>query len=263
MDQLAINPSGQKQKLDTGPLQGSLVALTLFDVAEEICLDMLGTVAGGKRVEPSFKHAAPGYVGFQRPPIVDALTSITVGEGIRVQPIIKYYDFGVIGVLFELPVSGTWEELVQLASRWLPGTELESHASRLAHQVVERAGGALTKPYSAWLWEDYFVFAIRQVKDATNASELLSRHGSDIAQLVRGEVNPLSETERNEVLQSSISYYSTDLAVIGWNAAFVFDTPAGAEAAIELMEYANSQLLEFRHYDELLTNAPPARSTTW
>jgi hypothetical protein len=28
---------------------------------------------------------------------------------------------------------------------------------------------------------------------------------------------------------------------------------AGAETASELLEYANSQLLEFRHYDELLT----------
>ena len=44
-----------------------------------------------------------------------------------------------------------------------------------------------------------------------------------------------------------------DLAVIGWNAAFLYDTEAGAETAIQLLEYANSQLLEFRHYDELLT----------
>jgi len=41
--------------------------------------------------------------------------------------------------------------------------------------------------------------------------------------------------------------------VIGWNAAFLLDSNAGAETAIQLLEYANSQLLEFRHYDELLT----------
>jgi hypothetical protein len=55
------------------------------------------------------------------------------------------------------------------------------------------------------------------------------------------------------VLGSSISYYPTDLAVVGWNAAFVYDTAAGAVTTIELLEYANSQLLEFRHYDEVLT----------
>jgi hypothetical protein len=63
----------------------------------------------------------------------------------------------------------------------------------------------------------------------------------------------LSAGECNEVLHSQISYYANDLTVIGWNAAFFYDSAAGAETAIQLLEYANSQLLEFRHYDELLT----------
>ena len=63
----------------------------------------------------------------------------------------------------------------------------------------------------------------------------------------------LSEGEKNEVLQAQISYYPRDLAVIGWHGAFVYDTVAGAQTAIELLEHSNSQLLEFRHYDELLT----------
>jgi hypothetical protein len=63
----------------------------------------------------------------------------------------------------------------------------------------------------------------------------------------------LSDGERQEILQSRISYYPSDLAVIGWNAAFIYDTSVGAETAIQLLQYANSQLLEFRHYDELLT----------
>ena len=51
----------------------------------------------------------------------------------------------------------------------------------------------------------------------------------------------------------SISYYANDLTVIGWNAAFLYDSTSGAETAIQLLEYANSQLLEFRHYDDMLT----------
>ena len=67
------------------------------------------------------------------------------------------------------------------------------------------------------------------------------------------ETQPLSDGERQEILQSRISYYPNDLAVIGWNAAFIYDSPVGAETAVQLLQYANSQLLEFRHYDELLT----------
>jgi hypothetical protein len=83
--------------------------------------------------------------------------------------------------------------------------------------------------------------------------ELCNSHGPEIAQIVRGETARLSEGECSEILQSRISYYPNDLAVIGWNAAFLYDSAVGAETAVQLLEYANSQLLEFRHYDELLT----------
>ena len=52
---------------------------------------------------------------------------------------------------------------------------------------------------------------------------------------------------------SSLFYYPNDLVTVGWNAALVYDTPAGAETTVQILEYANSQLLEFRHYDEWLT----------
>jgi hypothetical protein len=43
-----------------------------------------------------------------------------------------------------------------------------------------------------------------------------------------------------------------DLLVVSWNATFVFDTPTGMEATPEILEFANSQLLEFRYYDQVL-----------
>jgi hypothetical protein len=64
---------------------------------------------------------------------------------------------------------------------------------------------------------------------------------------------PLSEAERQEVLQSSISYSRTDLLVVGWTGALVYGGTEGAEMTIQILEYANTQLLEFRHYDSLLT----------
>src|SRR5207249_7372574 len=93
----------------------------------------------------------------------------------------------------------------------------------------------------------------REIEGAPTAADLLASQRDHIAQVVRGETAMLSEGERQEILQSRISYYPNDLAVIGWNAAFIYDTPSGAETAIQLLQYANSQLLEFRHYDELLT----------
>ena len=50
-----------------------------------------------------------------------------------------------------------------------------------------------------------------------------------------------------------MSYYDTDLLVVAWTAALIYDTPDGAVPTVQLLEYANTQLLEFRHYDAVLT----------
>ena len=237
------------------PLRGSVLVLIQFDVCEEIRLDELRQIFGARTVEASFKHQAPGYVRYQRPPVVETLDPVVLDGGERLEGQIKYYDYGVVSLVFELPFSGDWEKLIQISCRWTSDPNFESIASRIARQKLERAAPALVKPYKTeWLQEDYFIFHVREIAGSPSANELLAAHGDRIAQVVRGETALLSEGERQEILQSRMSYYPNDLAVIGWNAAFIYDTAAGAETAIQLLQYANSQLLEFRHYDELMTN---------
>src|SRR4029079_10812507 len=74
--------------------------------------------------------------------------------------------------------------------------------------------------------------------------------------------------EQEEVLRNRLSYLASDLVVPTWNAAFVYDTEAGAAGALELFEFATSQLLEFRYYDALLDAEltriyPTLPRTTW
>jgi hypothetical protein len=256
------------------PLRGSVLVLIQFDVCEEIKLDELRRIFGARTAEASFKHQAPGYVRYQRPPVEETLDPLILDSGERLEGQIKYYDYGVVSLVFELPFSGDWDKLIQLSCRWTSDSNFEKLASRVVKQKLERAAPALVKPYSSqdaggeWLQEDYFIFHVREIKlpeiklaeikpgeieHAPSANDLLAAHGDQIAQVVRGEMSMLSEGERQEILQSRISYYPNDLAVIGWNAAFIYDTDAGAETAIQLLQYANSQLLEFRHYDELMT----------
>ncbi len=235
-------------------LSGSVLVLIQFDVCEEIRLDQLRQIFGARTLEqPSFKHPAPGYVRYQRPPVVEPIEPLILDSGERLEGQIKYYDYGVLSVVFELPFSGDWDTLVRMGSRWVWDVDFEKYASRIVHQKLERASPALIKQYPEWLSEDYFIFHVREMAGAPSATELCTSQGGRIAQIVRGETAQLSDGERNEILQSRISYYPNDLAVIGWNAAFLYDSEAGAETAIQLLEYANSQLLEFRHYDELLT----------
>jgi len=239
----------------SGPLRGSVLVLIQFDVCEEIRLDVLREIFGARTAEASFKKA-PAYVRYQRTPVEETLEPLILESGERLAGEIKYYDYGVVSLVFELPFSGTWETLIELSCRWTSDSSFEKLASRVVKQKLERAARALVKPYTGeFLQEDYFIFHVREIDGAPSATanDLLAEHSNHIAQVVRGETATLSEGERQEILQSRISYYPSDLAVIGWNAAFIYDTNVGAETAIQLLQYANSQLLEFRHYDEFLT----------
>jgi hypothetical protein len=250
---LAPAPAPSAAITQNKSLRGSVLVLIQFDVCEEIKLDALRDIFGARRQEASFKHPAPGYVRFERAPVVEPVEPLILESGERLDVKIKYYDYGVLSVVFELPFSGDWDTLVRLASRWVWDTDFTSFAQKIVKQKIERARPALVKLYDSWLHEDYFVFHVRDIAGNPSASELLSTQGGRITQIVRGENVPLSDGEQQEIMQSKISYYPNDLAVISWNGAFLYDTTSGAETVIQLLEYANSQLLEFRHYDELLT----------
>jgi hypothetical protein len=236
------------------PLNGSVLVLIQFDVCEELRLDRLQQTVSARTVRlPSMKHSVPAYVRYQRPPVVEPLQTLLLESGERLEGEIKYYDYGVVSVIYQLPFSGDWASLVQLASRWVWDVDFASHVESIVRQKLQRATSSMVKPYSRWLSEDYFIFHVREVAGAPTAEELVRNNVLQIAQIVRGDRLNLSPGECTEVLHSQISYYTTDVAVIGWNAAFLYDSAAGAETAIQLLEYANSQLLEFRHYDELLS----------
>jgi hypothetical protein len=231
-------------------LRGSAVGLFLFDVCEEIRLEELGAILGARRLGQGLKHAAAEQLFFERPPVVEEAPFPGESQA-RVR--VKYYDYGVVSVLFEFPFNGEWTDLISLSSRWISGTDLPSRAEEIAKEKVARTRPALVKPYDHWLSEDYFIFFMREIGGNPSGAHLLSSCGQQISQVVRGENAVLSDDERREVLQSAMSYYPNDLAVLGWNAAFVYDSAAGSETTLQLLEYANSQLLEFRHYDELMT----------
>jgi hypothetical protein len=241
------------------PLQGSFWVLVLYDVAEQIDLERLRSILGVQppRREPSFKHPVPEYVRFEHPPVVEDCESISTGSGGKFSCRVNYFDYGVVSVELELPFESDWPELVRLSSHWIASPETEKSTLDLIRGRIDRVRAALTQPYANWLSEDYYIVHLKEARDAGGRSmtgaELLAARAVEIAQIVRGESGPLAEAERVEALQSSMSYYPEDLLVAGWVAAIVYDTPQGAIPTLQLLEYANTQLLEYRHYDEVLT----------
>ncbi|HZD49292.1 MAG TPA: hypothetical protein VE178_11155, partial [Silvibacterium sp.] len=94
-------------------LHGSVLVLLQFDVCEAIRLDRLREILRAGTVEqPALKH--PGAVRYQRPPVVEQVGVLTLESGEQLQGEIKYYDYGVLSVVFELPFSGGWGKLTGL-----------------------------------------------------------------------------------------------------------------------------------------------------
>jgi len=233
-------------------VKGSVLFFNLYDVAEEIKLDRVRELLPARPQERVFKHAAPEYVRFERPPVIESI-SVEGLVATAASGQVKYYDYGVISVMFEVPIAATWEQIVEMASKWMSGADFESAGLRVVQEKVKNVESALVRSYPNWLNEDYFVFQFNEVPGAPAAGEFLKAHRGDVARIVRAETASLSTEEQMEITQSFISYYPSDLVVIGWSAAVIYDTPVGAQTAIQLLEYANSQLLEFRYYDEMLT----------
>jgi hypothetical protein len=131
--------------------------------------------------------------------------------------------------------------------------DLEAQAMKTVRRCLERARPALLKPYENWLSEDYYIIHVKDSEPPATAAELIGAHAGDIARMVRGEQSELSPGETEEILGSRLSYYPDDLLVVAWTAAFIYDTAEDAAPTIQLLEYANTQLLEFRYYDAVLS----------
>jgi hypothetical protein len=230
-------------------MRGFIRQLVLLDVSDEIKLPELRAALGISESTrtPAFSKPAPDYVRFERPPVVEPL------EVEHFDARAKYYDYGVVSIELDQPFSLDWPGLIERAVSVLSDSSVEQRVADLLKPRLAKTGAAMVNPHPAWLDEEYVIVTVFPEGADESAASLLEHHGQEIAQIVRGESRPLSQGELQEIMGASVSYYPNDLLVVGWSAAFVFDDEAAAVPTQQLLEYANTQLLEFRHYDELLT----------
>lgn len=235
---------------------GQIVAFYLFDVAETIDLAAIPALVAGPAVPARLnpKPATPAYVQYDKPPV--SFDGATIGipdlDGYQVR--VRAYDYGVISLALSRSFSGDWSELLAIGQSVIENADLEQRAEDVCRRVVERLRRAVVGLRPTFLSEDYLVYVVHELDRPSSAEDLVASQGDTIAAMLRGERQPLSAQEKAKILRHRISYLSDDLAIPTWNAAFVYDTPSGAVAALEILEFANSQLLEFRYYDQLLDN---------
>lgn len=229
-----------------------------FDVAEEIFLNKIEKIFGAAPEKSSLKFTrlAPAYLQYREAPLLVSLGTEKIGAGEFVRTA-KVYDFGVITIRFSLPLTNLDEkDLLRVSEAYIENKELEAHARQVMTQVKEEIRTALVNPTPASedFWEDYTVFFVHETAQSLKGTDFLGKHRELVARIVKGEKRKLSVHEQADAVKYFISYYENDIAIIDWNAAFVYDPQQGFEV-LDVLEYAVIELLELRAYDTLLDQA--------
>ncbi|HQT77504.1 MAG TPA: hypothetical protein PLD10_10680 [Rhodopila sp.] len=259
--------SGESQvggrTVPSGPLMvstGAILSYRLFDVgyaidlakAEEVWARTVRTGSSRGRLAMT----PPKAVAFGVPPVALGLGPLTLDlpDG-PMQAIVnaRLYDFGVISLAIRVPaINLTWAAFSQRlnAVDAILGAEAGSSLwPALLDRVRQGIGEALIRPLASALDEDYII-GIVNAFDRPVATDSLPPD-MDLVPLLSGEVRPLSEGSRRDLLRHRYSYYTDDLVVLTWDRAFICE-PRGDSDVVDVLEVANAQLLEMRYYDELL-----------
>lgn len=166
---------------------------------------------------------------------------------------ITLYDFGGLSISYEIPLSGTLEYLRDISILIDSNEALPVDSLKRAKQITSKLGDAVDHPSVAAPVEDYLIFEISSYDLGGEADTLHQRAGATLAQILRAENKPLSESETADALAYRISYGPGDVTFIDWNAAIIFDSDADDVRSV--LEFANTELLELRFLDYQLDSS--------
>ncbi len=120
--------------------RGSFRALLLYDIAEEFDFEELRRLLGAKPParSPGFKLPAPGYVRFERPPILEACDPIQFATGETADARLRYFDYGVVSLEIEMRFESDWPGLIALSNRWTETGEVEQRGLQSVRNSLSR-----------------------------------------------------------------------------------------------------------------------------
>ncbi|MCI0683199.1 MAG: hypothetical protein L0Y71_13945 [Gemmataceae bacterium] len=230
-------------------LTGALHIYVAFDWGDEIDLTKARTLVSGsvhelprrRRTPPSFQYT-PAPVHVALPPAELELAELGKVEA---QAGLTVFDFAAVTVALHVPFRLASDALVRLAGSLADPGAAVSAGRRQARPVYQALLPAIRDP--EWrddLSEEYFVFQLQPP-----ASQLVQQT-SWLAGLVHLEAGSLSNDEAHEALRLKISYSPDDLFIPDWAASVLIDQDC--DETLKAVEFANLQLLELRHIDNLL-----------
>ncbi len=236
--------------------KASILCYRIFDVADEIHLEKARKKLAADTRRMRLTRAGSENLQLRNPPLTIELGKRTLelrNEQLTVDAVARMFEHGAVSIILRVPLAfgTTSDSLVPLADELFDSIAVDQLSQELTNVLRRDLADALEREH---LWEQsesYTVIFAEKIQGNPSAGQLLEQ--VDLARLLLGETgqSQLSPQERAEVTQHAFSYTEQDLAVIDWNAAFVYE-PSGSLDIPDVLEICNAQLLEFRYYDELL-----------
>jgi hypothetical protein len=160
------------------------------------------------------------------------------------------YDFGALSVSYAIVLSGPLSDLPHLAQALWGNERLLKDSRRHVDSVLAELGPACVRPRVSDFVEDYSIFHIEAFTTPCDAALLWTTHALTVAQVLRAAPHALSQQEIADATLARLSFGPNDATIIDTDAALLFD-PEGEDVR-DVIEFANTQLLEMRYLDHEL-----------
>lgn len=237
--------------MDNSPIPATIHLAFAFDVGYEIDLDAARALLPAEDGELPRRKRTPESIRYRPAPLRLRIEpdGIVLPGGLEPTSApraeLSLFDFGALSLLVRFPVVASPEALsVALANLSEPAPWTEA-ARKLLEPWVARFRPAIIGYEWSNLTEEYVVVQLGEVQEGW-----LDEHAAWVASLLRLDPGPLGSSERAEATRLSLSYAPNDLVVLDWAAGLVADRDCAD--TLQVIEFANVQLLEFRHIDDRL-----------
>ena len=222
-----------------------------FDVGYEIDLARGQGLLAGESAALARRRRTPESIRYRPAPLrmaVDVSGLALPGRGTLLGPPrgeLSLFDFGAVSLTIQHTLEITADELRQLAAELADPAPLTAAARLVLGPWLERIRPIVADYELSELSEEFVIFQLGPVEP-----NWLEANAAWLAGLVRLESAPLSSDEIREATRLHLAYSTNDLVVVDWGACVVADRDC--TDTLQVLEFANVQLLEFRNIDDRL-----------
>lgn len=238
--------------------KGKLLVYRFYEIGSEVDLQRAVSILEQKQNLTRIRFDRPGKSAMviATEPLTVHMGAIEVGldgQTTIAELDIRLWNYGAASLCFHIPLPEgiAWSDLVRLA-QWLERDEELNKLARIKIRDLQKEIAAAIPVKNDWsAFEDYAVYFLQEVEGIPEGALQLFEK-ADVAALMLAEPKEnLSDQLKKSVRDSVLQYSKHDMAVIDWNSALVIE-PSGSMDVPQVLEFANSQLLEMRYYDDLL-----------